>query len=44
MWMAGCGRGLGHWSLCCAKGVSGILAPTGGLGMGQVQGRGGVVG
>lgn len=36
--------GLGHWSLCCAKGVSGVLALTGGLGVGQMQGRGGVVG
>lgn len=36
----GCGRGLGHWSLCCAKrGVLGVLALTRGLRMGQMEGR-----
>lgn len=25
--MAGCGRGCGHWSLCCAKGESRVSWP-----------------
>jgi hypothetical protein len=42
MWMAGCRGGLGHWSLCCAEGGSGVLALTRGLGTGHMEGRGGV--
>lgn len=35
----------GHWSLCCAEGgVSGVLALTRDLGIGHLEGRGGMAG